>query len=192
MFQFYISIISFCFLASCINKKSRQKFLWIYFLFILLSELLVFTKVLENSFYNKANCIHIVFFCWYFQNEFFDRKGYKILLLIISLISFWLLFDQNILKIDTNIFKSFVFIFLSIDWFVNQIRKPDETLIYQKMTFWISSSILLWSTIFIIRVIPGQFFAELDMDFLLLINHLYQIITIISYLLFLKSLFCKQ
>lgn len=111
---------------------------------------------------------------------------------MISMISFWLLFDQRILKIDTNIFKSFVFIFLSIYWFVNQIRKPDETLIYHKMTFWISSSILLWSTIFIIRVIPGQFFADLDMDFLRLVNHLYQMTTIASYLLILKGLFCKQ
>lgn len=103
-----------------------------------------------------------------------------------------LLFEQIIIKIDTNIFKSFVFIFLSIDWFVSQIKKPNEALIYHKMTFWISSSILLWSTIFIIRVIPGHFFAELDMDFLQLINYFYQITTIISYLLIFKGLFCKQ
>lgn len=192
MFYLYILIISLCLAVSIINKAARQRFLWIYFAFILLSEILIFTKILDNSFYNRANCIHIIFICWYFYKEFLDRKIYRILLTIISLINFGLLFKPDILKIDTNIFKSFVFIFLSIDWFVNQIRKPDETLIYQKMTFWISSSILLWSTIFIIRVIPGQFFAELDMDFLLLINHLYQIITIISYLLFLKSLFCKQ
>jgi hypothetical protein len=157
-----------------------------------LSEILIFTKVLENSFYNKANCIHILFLCWYFQNEFFDRKIYKILLLIISVISLWLLFDQSILKIDTNILKSFVFIFLSIDWFVNQIKKPNEVEIYHKMTFWIASSILLWSTIFIIRVIPAHFFAELDMNFLRSINYFYQITTIVSYVIFLKGLFCKQ
>lgn len=192
MFYLYTSIIFLCLVASVINRVARQRLLWIYFSFILLSEILIFTKVLENSFYNKANCIHIIFFCWYFQEELFDKRFYKILLIMISMISFWLLFDQRILKIDTNIFKSFVFIFLSIYWFVNQIRKPDETLIYHKMTFWISSSILLWSTIFIIRVIPGQFFADLDMDFLRLVNHLYQMTTIASYLLILKGLFCKQ
>lgn len=192
MFYLYISIIFFCLVASIINKVARQRLLWIYFIFILLSEILVFTQVLENSLYNKANCIHIIFLSWYFYNEYFKRKFYKILLIIIFIISFVLLFEQIIIKIDTNIFKSFVFIFLSIDWFVSQIKKPNEALIYHKMTFWISSSILLWSTIFIIRVIPGHFFAELDMDFLQLINYFYQITTIISYLLIFKGLFCKQ
>jgi len=192
MFYTYIIIIFLCLVTSIIRKVTRQRLLWIYFTFVLLSEILIFTKVLENSFYNKANCIHILFLCWYFQNEFFDRKIYKILLLIISVISLWLLFDQSILKIDTNILKSFVFIFLSIDWFVNQIKKPNEVEIYHKMTFWIASSILLWSTIFIIRVIPAHFFAELDMNFLRSINYFYQITTIVSYVIFLKGLFCKQ
>jgi len=192
MFYLYIIIIFICLIASIINKVAIQRFLWIYFSFILLSEILIFGKVLKNSFYSNANCIHIIFLCWYFQKVFFDRKYYKIFLILISIISFLLFFIQSILKVDTNIFKSFVFIFLSIDWFVNQISKPNETLIYNKMTFWISSSILLWSTVFIIRVIPGQFFAELDMDFLNLINHLYQIVTIASYLIFLKGIFCKQ
>ena len=192
MFYIYIIIIFLCLAASIINKVARQRLLWIYFTFILLSEILVFTQILENNFYNKANCIHIIFLSWYFHKEFFKRNFYKILLIIICIISFGLLFEQNIVKIDTNIFKSFVFIFLSIDWFVSQIKNPNETLIYHKITFWISSSILLWSTIFIIRVIPGHFFAELDMDFLMLINYFYQIATIFSYLIILKGLFCKQ
>lgn len=192
MFYLYIIIISLCLVVSVINKIARQRFLWIYFTFILLSEILVFAKILDNTFYNKANCIHIIFLCWYFDKEFVDRKFYKILLILMSIVSFLLFFKQNILNIDTNIFKSFLFIFLSIDWFTNQIRKPNETLIYQKMTFWIASSILLWSTIFIIRVIPGQFFAKLDIDFLRLINQFYQIVTIFSYLIFLRGLFCKR
>lgn len=192
MFYIYIIIIFLCLAASIINNAPRRRLLWIYFIFIIFSEILIFTKILENSFYNKANCIHIMLLCWYYQKEFFDRKFYKIFLIVISIISFLLFFKQSILNINTNIFKSFVFIFLSIDWFVNQIRKPDEILIYRKIMFWISSSILLWSTIFIIRVIPGQFFAELDMGFLKLINYLYQIVTILSYLIFLKGLFCKQ
>lgn len=192
MFYLYILIIFLCFAASIINKAARQRFLWIYFAFILLSETLIFTKILDNNFYNRANCIHIIFICWYFYKEFLDRKIYRILLTIISLINFGLLFKPDILKIDTNIFKSFVFIFLSIDWFINQVKKPDEAVIYHKMTFWISSSILLWSTVFIIRIIPGQFFADIDLNFLKLIDRFYQIITIISYLFILKGLFCKQ
>lgn len=192
MFYIYIIIIFFCLVAAIFNKVTRQRFLWIYFAFILISEIFVFTKILENSFYDKANCIHVIFLCWYYQKEFFDRKYYKILLMIISVNSLFFFFKPSILNVDTNIFKSFVFILLSIDWFVNQIRKPDETLIYKKMTFWISSSILLWSTIFIIRVIPGHFFAELDIEFLKLINDLYQIVTIFSYLILLKGIFCRQ
>jgi len=192
MFYLYILIITLCLALSLINKIARQRFLWIYFTFILLSEILVFAKILDNTFYNKANCIPIIFLCWFFHKEFVDRKFYKILLILMSIVRFLLFFKNNILNIDTNIFKSFLFIFLSIDWFTNQIRKPNETLIYQKMTFWVSSSILLWSTIFIIRVIPGQFFAKLDIDFLRLINQFYQIVTIFSYLIFLRGLFCKR
>lgn len=133
----------------------------------------------------------LCFFLLYFKAEVVERKVYKLILGAIFLISFLILLIPD-LKINTNIFKSFVFIYLSIDWFVNQIKKPNEAVIYHKMSFWASSSILLWSTIFIIRIIPGQFFADIDLNFLKLIDRLYQIITIISYLFILKGLFCKQ
>lgn len=192
MFYVYIFIICLCLAVSIINESARLRYLWLYFAFVLISEILIFTNILNNSFYDKANCVHIIFFSWYFKNEFIDRKIYKIVLGLFFLNSLLLLLRQDLLRVDTNIFKSFVFIFLSIDWFINQVKKPDEAVIYHKMTFWISSSILLWSTVFIIRIIPGQFFADIDLNFLKLIDRFYQIITIISYLFILKGLFCKQ
>lgn len=193
MFYIYILIIFLCLVISIINVTARNRYLWLYFSFIAVSETLIFAKILENSFYETANSIHILFMCWYFYRELADRKLNKLVFIIISVLSSYLIItDHNLFGINTDIFKSFTFIFLSISWFVNQIKNPNKTVIYEKMTFWISSSILLWSTIFIIRVIPGRFFAVLDMDFLKLINQMYQIVTIFSYLIFLKSLFCKK
>ncbi len=191
MFYLYIFILCLCLAVSIINKAARRRYWWSYFAFVLISEILIFTSILDNSFYDKANCVHIMFFLLYFKAEVVERKVYKLILGAIFLISFLILLIPD-LKINTNIFKSFVFIYLSIDWFVNQIKKPNEAVIYHKMSFWASSSILLWSTIFIIRIIPGQFFADIDLNFLKLIDRLYQIITIISYLFILKGLFCKQ
>lgn len=193
MFYIYILIIFLCLAVSIINETARHRYLWLYFSFIAVSEILIFAKILESSFYETSNSIHILFMCGYFYRELADRKLNKLVFIIISVLSLCLIItDHNLFGINTDIFKSFTFIFLSISWFVNQIKNPNETVIYKKMTFWISSSILLWSTIFIIRVIPGKFFAELDMDFLKLINQMYQIVTIFSYLIFLKSLFCKK
>lgn len=191
MFYIYIIVVSLCLLTSIYNKVARQRFLWLYFTFILCSEILVFSKILSRDFYIKANCIHTILLCWYF-NEEFTRRFYKILLMLICILSLVALIDQNLLRINTNIFKSFVFIFLSMYWFVYQIKNPNDILIYKKMTFWISFSILLWSTVFIIRVIPAHFFAELDEEFLRFVDIIYQWTTIISYLFFLRALFCNK
>lgn len=191
MFYLYIVIIFLCLLASLYNKVARQRFLWLYFTFVLCSEILIFSDILSKDFYSKANCVHIILMCYFFLAEF-TKKVYKISLVLLCIASLCALADQNVLKINIDIFKTFVFIFLSITWFVNQIKDPNEVLIYKKMTFWVSFSILLWSTIFIIRVIPAHFFSELDPIFLQVINNIYQTTTIVSYLIFLRGLFCKQ
>lgn len=191
MFKIYIFIIFLCFASSIFNRIARQRFLWAYLGFILFSEILIFSKVLPRNFYNQANCIHVIFMCLFFKNEFLEKIN-KILLTIISIFSLFILIEQDLLKINTDIFKSFVFIFLSIYWFAHQIKNPNDILIYKKMTFWISFSILLWSTVFIIRVVPAHFFAELDEEFLKFVNIIYQWTTILSYLLFFRALCCSK
>lgn len=191
MFYLYIIILFLCLLASIYNRIARQRFLWIYFAYILSSEILIFSKILPRNFYNQANCIHVILMCWFFKKES-SKKIFRVLLIIISILSLIILIDQDLLKINTDIIKSFVFIFLSIFWFVDQIKNPNDILIYKKMSFWISFSILLWSTVFIIRVVPARFFAVLDEEFLKFVDIIYQWTTIVSYLLFLRALFCKK
>lgn len=72
-----------------------------------------------------------------------------------------------------------------------QIKNPNEIKIYKKMSFWISIAIMLWAITYLLRIIPANYFAENDKEFLTLTNNIYQQSTIIIYIFFLRGLFLK-
>lgn len=189
MFIFYIMLIFLCLTVSFVNQTARQRYLWIYFSLVSTSELLIHYEILDRKFYDHLNVIYIVFFLIYYFRELkrmLRNFGWIILLLMCILLPF-------LGKEKLSIFQVFSYILLSIMWFYNEIKKPNEIAIYKKMTFWISASLLLWSVTFFMRIVPAHFFEKEDLDFLKnTIGKIYQIIVIISYIIFLRGLVCKQ
>lgn len=182
-------LLFLCLVVSFVNQTARQRYLWIYFSLVFTSELLIHYEILDRKIYDNLNIIYIVFFLIYYYpklKRILRNFVWIFLLLICILLPF-------IGKEKLSVLQVFSYILLSIMWFYNEIKKPNEIAIYKKMTFWISASLLLWSVIFFMRIVPAHFFAKEDLDFLEnTISKMYQIIVILSYVIFFKGLVCKQ
>lgn len=190
MFYLYIIIIFLCLVASIINKAARQRFFWIYFSVIFFIEIIMYLFPEFRKNYDWVNLFYLTFLFWYYSKEY-KKKYFHISWIISTIFILYLIFQKKIFGIDLLASQSIIYIYLSINWFTNQIKNPDRIKIFKKISFWISSSILLWGTIFLLRIIPGLYFENNDKSFLYMINYIYQTVTIFSYILFLKGLFCK-
>ncbi len=86
---------------------------------------------------------------------------------------------------------SLTYILFALQWLFNQLKHVDKNSLLKKQAFWFSTSLLIWSVIFLFRLIPMYWLDINDNNFLRQINLGYQITTILSYCLFLRGLFCK-
>ena len=192
--QAYFIIILTCFVASFLNKVSRQNFLPVYFSFIVSIEIGHYYKLFPVAVYHSTPLFFILFFKSYFQNQI---KNYKNLIAILGVIALIISicfysyegFDTYSTPAGTSM--SVLYIVYSLLWLLSQIINPDENSLLKKQAFWISSSLLIWAVFFIFRSIPMYWLNRYDYDFLIQINFGFQIITIFSYVLFLRGLFCR-
>jgi len=190
MHEFYLFITFLCLAFSFKNELARQRFLYLYFFVVFVSELLIFTKIFDGNIYKYTKVFYVLFFLFYFK-ELFKLKynRYIFLFIIISCVFIRdIIGSENLLPI----IQSFVYVFLSLGWMLQQIKNPNEISIYNKQEFWFCSGLLLWSNIFLMRIIPSLFFAEKDSVFFYGINCFYQGVTIFCYAFFLKGIVCKK
>lgn len=195
MIWIYFIIIVFCLGASLLNKVSRQNFLWVYFLLVVVYELGLFYGLLKRQVYNGSPLLYITFFSYYYG---YQKNGYREAVGLLGLSSvmycLYLLFTNGIFKYSNNvgIALSIVYILFVLLWFLSQLTNVDEISLTRKQTFWISVSLLLWSVFFLFRVIPMYWLDINDTEFLIQINTAYQVLTILCYGLFFRALFCKH
>ncbi|SHL59784.1 hypothetical protein SAMN05444360_10314 [Chryseobacterium carnipullorum] len=189
MYISYLIIIFLCLAFSIIHKTARQRFLYLYFGVVFVSEILIFIGIFDGSIYKYTKGFYILFFIFYFKELFkLNYNSYVLLFIVITcLLIKNVIGDENLLPV----IQSFVYVFLSLEWMIQQIKNPNEISIYNKQKFWFCAGLLLWSSIFLMRIVPSLFFAEKDMIFFQGINHFYQGITIFCYTLFLRGIFCK-
>ncbi len=189
MFIFYSVLLFLCLVVSFVNKTARQRYLWVYFSLVFTSELLIHYEILDRKIYDNLNIFYIVFFLiYYFPKLKRMLRNFEWVLLLLICISLPIIDKEKL-----SVFQVSIYILLSIVWFYNEIKKPNEIEIYKKMTFWISASLLLWSVIYFMRIVPAHFFAKEDLDFLKnTISKMYQTIVIMSYIIFFRGLVCKQ
>ncbi len=191
MFYLYIIIIFLCIVCSLINKYARQRLLYIYFFVVFISELLVFNQVFSSDLYKITKITYIFFFLFTFRKETENKLFLNSLLISSFLLIIIILFKSRFYGLDLSLLQSFIYLLISLNWFAGQIKNPNEIKIYKKMSFWISVGIKLWTVTYLLRIIPANYFVENDEDFFILTNNIYQYSTIITYIIFLKGLFCK-
>lgn len=190
MYIFYLILTFLCLAFSVINKAARQRFLYLYFVIVFLSEILIFMGIFDGGIYKYTKIFYILFFIFYYKELFTLHYNRYILLFIVitCLLIKNSIGDENLLPV----IQSFVYVFLSLGWMMWQIKNPNEISIYNKQKFWFCAGLLLWSTVFLMRIIPSLFFAEKDSVFFQGINYFYQGITIFCYVLFLRGIFCRK
>ncbi len=191
MFYVYIIIVFLCFVCSSVNKYARQRFLYVYFLLVFTSELLVFNQIFSSDLYKITKIAYIFFFIFYFKKEANNKVFLNLLLIFSFLLIIMILVKSRFYGLDLSLLQSFIYLLISLNWLVNQIRNPNEIKIYEKTSFWISIGIKLWAVTYLLRIIPANYFVENDEKFFLMTNSVYQYSTIISYIIFLRGLFCK-
>jgi hypothetical protein len=189
----YFTIILFCLGASFLNKVSRQNNLWIYFLSVVFIEIGIFTRIIPTQIYIISPLIYISFFTYYFGNQKNSDKKLIYTLGIISLVLclYFLSKGFHFYSIEAGIVMNLVYIIFALQWLLGELMYVDENSLLKKQAFWFSFSLLLWSVFFLFRLIPMNWFAKNDTDFLNTMNLIYQQATILSYCLFLRGLFCK-
>lgn len=194
MIQIYFTIILFCLGASFFNKVSRQNFLWVYFLLVVVFELGLFKKIIPQEVYNSSPPVYIAFFTFYFgfQRNSFRRAVYALGSVAIGYCLY--VFYSNGIKnysIEAGVTASIAYVLFTLLWFIRQLTNVDEISLLKKQAFWISASLLIWSVFFLFRLVPMYWLNINDIQFLTQINIAYQVLTIVSYGIFFRALFCK-
>ena len=194
LINLYLFTIAACLVISIQNRLARQQYLWVYFGVVLIIET---TKIFHwgnfsSEIYTYSSLIYILYFLYYYL----IAKINKILIGALAIVSIVLYFYfvvhcNDDYPIAVGILMSSIYIILSLIWFANQLLHTDSIRITNKQTFWISFSLLIWSVFFLFRLIPMYWLNVNDNDFLKDINLGYQIITVLSYFIFLRGLFCK-
>jgi len=176
-FYIYISMVAFLDIVfPIINKTDTINCNYLFFIFILTS--------------------YIYFF--YFFGKTFRDKLYKRVWTLVFGIFFGLTFMIQI-RYNFSVLNSFTLALLplfyiigSMGWFVYILNQKIEGEIFDKMSFWISCGLLIWSVFFLFRALPMYYFNISDPQFLLEIAAVFTVINIITYSLFLRSLFCEK
>lgn len=192
----YYVIIGICFIVSIGFRNLWKQFFWLYFGVTILVELMVTFKVdfITTRIYNYLDLFCIGYFGYLYFKEIDHSKTIKLITIISCLGGiFFILISTTNYSIITGFLYSIFLIFISLFWFYMKIsNKNREDNILHLGFFWFSSSLLLWAVFYIFRMFPMYIFVKTDIEFSYMLKITFQIITVISYFIFVKGLLCKK
>lgn len=194
MIQSYFTLLLLCLGVSLRNKSSRQGFLWIYFLMVSIFELGRFYGLLTPAVYNSSPLFYIAFFCFYYSNEPHSYRKIVYALGTIAIaycLSVFYHHGFTNYSIKAGVAVSIAYIVFTLLWFLSQLSHVNDISLPKKQAFWVSTALLIWAVFFLFRLIPMYWLNSNDILFLTQINIAYQVLTIVSYGIFLRALFCK-
>lgn len=189
----YFSIIIICLITSLYNNVARQNFLWIYFLAVLLFEILHLNNVINTRIYSYSAIFYALFFLNIYLNQYSAVTFIRIILniIVVSLALYFYSIDSYSYPISIGLLMNFTYIFLGIIWLYVQFINIEYTPIVKRQFFWITISILIWSIFFLFRLVPMYLFQNNDKTFLMTIDEIFKVMTIVSYIIFFRGLICK-
>ncbi|MDH6252050.1 hypothetical protein M2347_001777 [Chryseobacterium sp. H1D6B] len=192
----YYIIIFINLIVSVVIKKLWKQYFWLYFGVTIFIEIIAGCDIsfITTRIYNYLDIFCIIYFGWlYFKEMKKDRIIKNLSIFFIAAGVLFICISKNNYSIITGFLYSIFLIFISLFWFYKKIAdKNREDNIIQLRFFWISSSLLLWAIFYIFRMFPMYFFVKSDLQFSYMLKMTFQIITIISYVLFVKGLLCKK
>ncbi|WP_300670113.1 hypothetical protein [Soonwooa sp.] len=191
IFYTYLLVVFLCFLSSIFNRKTEQHYLWLYFAVVFSSETLNTLRLIPYSIYVFTIPLYSLYFIYYFSTEEKNKKISWIVAVINVILSAVFFGTEANYQIILSVILCVVYTFLSIRWFFLQLQNTDVTPIFKKQKFWVATSLLFFSIVFIFRIVPTNLLNVMDVEFLQLITKSFMIAVVISYILFLKATTCK-
>lgn len=191
----YILEVFVCMLISFIRRKDDNSYLYLYFLLILIVELLnKFSSLDGNRLYTIATFLYMSYFTYYYAQTMRRQKnfiiGLGVLANVLGLV-FVFSTDQTF-SVALGVTLSVFFVFLALFWFFNQINKANSVVITRKQAFWVSTALLVWSVIFLFRSSLMYWLEENDLEFLVLFDKIFKISVVITYFSFLIAVTRKK
>lgn len=170
-----------------------KQFFYIYFMLILIIEIVALQGSFYQQLYNFLDIFTLLFFGWLIGKNIKQKKAiFFITAFSVGISIYFIVKSQYHYSINSGIVVCLFLILISLMWFFDKISfKGNEIRIYGYQLFWICSSLLFWSVFCVFRIIPMYWFKNVDIEFLYSLKVIFQVATIISYLLFLRGLFCK-
>lgn len=168
---------------------------WIYFLVILTTELymLWFYNFCKVNIHPFAILFFVLFLLWIFKDIFKNKDIFKIVLLCTFFVFFITIVKcKNAYDKQLILLMVAYYLYIPLAYIYNQINNSDEVSILEKQNFWISISLLIWIIFFIFKMIPYYYLNQNDKQFLETIDLIFQTANMLSYILFIKALICKQ
>lgn len=189
----YYFLLVMCLVASFYNEKARHNCFWLYFLLVLFYEILFYFRVIGVEIYATSPIVYSLFFINVYLKELYNEKRFiryisNAVLLIVGVVLYP---SSKGYSINLGIMMSFIFILCGLIWLFNQFKNNSQIPIISKQFFWVSVSLLLWAVFFLFRVTPMYLFEKSDDEFLAVLNRIFQLVTITSYIIFFKGLLCK-
>ncbi|OCA71712.1 hypothetical protein BBI00_18615 [Chryseobacterium arthrosphaerae] len=192
----YYTVINTNFIVSIAYKRLWKQFFFLYFGVTVGAEILITAKAdfITARIYNYLDLFCIGYFGYIYYRETGNSMVIKITASVFLLLSSLFIFiSETDYSIMTGYLYCLFLIFISLFWLYRKISRTDEDgNILNQRFFWLSSSLLFWAVFYIFRMLPMYFFNTTDRSFLMEIAKVFTFINIITYLLFLRSLFCRQ
>lgn len=190
---YYIAIIA-NFIVSIAQKRLWKHFYFLYFFITIVVEMLALYNHGWQRVYNFLDIFSILFFYFLFRKEVVYRKFLAVATGIALVIA---AYHTYVCTTSYSIYTGLVFciysIFISLSWFYSIIAfQKDTESILEKKIFWISCSLLFWSVFYLFRMMPMYWIQNKDENFLYTLKYIFQVATVISYILFFKGLLSEK
>jgi hypothetical protein len=190
----YFLIIYISLFLSFLKRKENKFHIYIYFLLVAIIETLSLIVKGTTLFYQLGSLFYTAFFTIYYAHFSLKFKNVFYFLGAISFLAifyFVMQFDENF-PTAIGIIISALYIVFAIVWFYEQISHPNKDYIISKQGFWISTANLIWGIIFLFRTSLMYWLLEHDPAFLILIDKIFKISVLITYLLLFIAVTRKQ
>ncbi|WP_188617529.1 hypothetical protein [Cloacibacterium rupense] len=148
-------------------------------------------------FYFPLFIFTILYFGYFYLNDYKDKFNRILLVSLVFLSLVFIVFYQiqeDSLVVSSNLFLVLIVyqLALALQWFWYIVNHADEQNIIHKQAFWVSCALLLWSTFALFRMYPVYDLNKIDSSFLATIIDVFQVVNIITYLLYIRGLRCTD
>jgi hypothetical protein len=200
----YTAVVLICLLLNLIFYfKSRKSFFLIgalYFLMVALMDtklkLLYQSFKFENYHYNIYVTASLILFYLMFRSVFKEGKWRTVFksltaVALVLIVTTMTRYGFHVFHTNTKIIFVLYVCILSLLTLLSISWKPDLHSIFRKEHFWMSIGLLIWSTSSIFRFLPADSFHAKEPHFLELVQIGFNIVNILTYVLFLVGILCK-